>query len=132
MKITSKFLVSTALAALTFSSLNAYAQDPVWDGNKVVLKSEKLSSQAFAIYPTNAAELENKGGAAATSGGFIVGDKGVLMIETMLNQRLNKQALALIAKQTKKPILYAVNTSAHGDHSYGNMFLAKNVKIIHF
>ncbi len=130
MKTTFTKIALSASIAVALVSPNAQAQEPIWDGNTVVLQSEKLNDNVFAVYPTNAAELGKKGGAAATSGGFIVGDKGVLMIETMLNQRLNKQAQDLIAAQTKKPIIYAVNTSAHGDHSYGNMYLPKGVKII--
>ena len=108
----------------------ATANEPVWDGNKVVLESEKLAKGIYAYYPTNAKEFEKKGLPVATSGGFIVGSKGVLMIDTMLNKRLNKQAQKLVKKATKKPILYAVNTSFHGDHSYGNMYLPKETKII--
>ena len=63
----------------------------------------------------------------ATSGGFIVGDKGVLMIDTILNKRLNEQAQELISKTTSKPIIYAINTSFHGDHSYGNMYFPKSM-----
>ncbi|WP_232312634.1 MBL fold metallo-hydrolase [Enterovibrio coralii] len=36
----------------------------------------------------------------------------------------------MVAKEAKKPIIYAVNTSFHGDHSYGNMYLPKDTKII--
>jgi len=38
--------------------------------------------------------------------------------------------LSLAGTITSRPIIYALNTSAHGDHSYGNMYLPKNVKII--
>jgi glyoxylase-like metal-dependent hydrolase (beta-lactamase superfamily II) len=111
-------------------SMSVLANDPVWDGNTVELASEKLSEHAYAIYPTNAKELEKKGLPVATSGGFIVGEKGVLMIDTMLNKRLNAQAQDLIKLATDKPIVYAVNTSFHGDHSYGNMYLPEDTKII--
>ena len=128
MKNTHKFFLVSALLALT--SHQANAQEPVWDGNKVVLQSEKLADGVFAYYPTDAQQLSQEGKPVATSGGFIIGDKGVLLIETMLNKRLNQQALDLVTKNTNKPILYALNTSAHGDHSYGNMYLPKNIKII--
>jgi cyclase len=118
-------LVSSAL----FTNI-ALAQEPVWDANKVNLQSEQLADGVFVYFDENAKELEKKGVPLATSGGFIVGDNAVLMIDTMLNERLYKQAKKLIEKQTEKPLVYAVNTSFHGDHSYGNMYLPKETKII--
>ncbi|MCL1035833.1 MBL fold metallo-hydrolase [Shewanella submarina] len=119
-----------AVAITLFASGYSQAQEPVWDGNKVVLVSEKLSDGVFAYYPSDAKALESKGAPVATSGGFIVGDKGVLVIDTMLNKRLNAQVQKLISQATDKPLLYAVNTSFHGDHSYGNMYLPPETKII--
>jgi cyclase len=116
--------------AFIFCTLCAYAGEPVWDANKVQLEAEKLAEGVFAIYPTHSAELNAKGGAAATSGGLIVGSKGVLMIETMINQRLHRQVQELNKKLTKKEVIFAVNTSAHGDHSFGNMYLPKSTRII--
>ncbi|MGX9456518.1 MBL fold metallo-hydrolase [Photobacterium damselae subsp. damselae] len=119
----------TLVAIVAAANVNAETS-PIWDGNEVVLKSEKLADGVYAYYPTKAKEKEQKGIPVATSGGFIVGDNGVLLIDTMLNERLNLQVQELIKKVSKKPISYAVNTSYHGDHSYGNMYLPKNTKII--
>lgn len=116
--------------SLILCSFLASAGQPVWDANKVQLQAEKLADGVFAIYPTHSAELNAIGGAAATSGGLIVGSKGVLMIETMINQRLHLQVQALNKKLTGKEVIFAVNTSAHGDHSFGNMYLAKSTRII--
>lgn len=117
------FLTSTFAV---FSS----ASEPVWDANKVNLKIQKLGHGVYTYFDGNAEDFEAKGLPLATSGGFIVGDEGVLMIDTMLNKRLYSQALSLIREVTQKPILYAVNTSYHGDHSYGNMYLPKDTKIV--
>jgi cyclase len=105
-------------------------KQPVWDGNTVVLSSEKLGEGVYAYYSTEAKQKEAQGFPVATSGGFIVGDDGVLMIDTMLNKRLNEQAQALVKSATKVPLSFAVNTSAHGDHSYGNMYLPGTTQII--
>ncbi len=126
----SKLLINTLLAVAIVFPQTAFAQEPVWDGNKVVLISEKLENGVYAYYPSEAKAKESKGLPVATSGGFVVGEKGVLMIDTMLNKRLNEQAQALIGKATNKPIIYAINTSFHGDHSYGNMYLPKSTRII--
>jgi len=125
-----KYIYITLMSALVFGFATVYAQEPVWDGNKVVLISEKLKNGVFAYYPSDAKELEKQGRPVATSGGFIIGQKGVLIIDTMLNQRLNRQVQALVRKETGKPIIFAVNTSFHGDHSYGNMYLPKSAAII--
>ena len=125
-----KLLINALLALVIVVTHTAFAQEPVWDANKVVLTSEKLDNGVYAFYSSEAKAKESKGLPVATSGGFIVGDKGVLMIDTMLNKRLNEQAQALISKITSKPIIYAINTSFHGDHSYGNMYLPKSTRVI--
>ncbi|PMN91609.1 MBL fold metallo-hydrolase [Enterovibrio norvegicus] len=124
-------IITAALLATTaFGASMATANEPVWDANKVKLISEKLDNGVYAYYPSDAKELESKGLPVATSGGFIVGDKGVMIIDTMLNERLNKQVQDMVKDKAGKPIVYAVNTSFHGDHSYGNMYLPEETKII--
>ena len=118
------------LAASVLSGTSAAAADPIWDANKVQMVSEVLAPGVFAFYASNTKELNAKGGAAATSGGLIVGSKASLLIETMLNRRLNGQVQALARKATPKPLTYAVNTSAHGDHSFGNMYLPPGTMIV--
>lgn len=108
----------------------AHAGEPIWDGNKVEMTSEKLADGVYALYAKDARELNAKGGAAATTGGLIVGSKGVLQVETMLNQRLHLQVQQLSKKISSKPLLYAINTSAHGDHSFGNMYLPASTRIV--
>lgn len=124
-----------ALSALTACAtpnkeVVADEKQPVWDGNTVVLISEKLGDGVYAYYSSEAKQKEAQGVPAATSGGFIVGDNGVLMIDTMLNKRLNAQAQELVSSATKSPLSFAVNTSAHGDHSYGNMYLPSTTQVI--
>lgn len=126
-----KTLVGALVAAAGPLSANyAVAGDPVWDGNKVELVSERLAEGVFAYYPADAKVLEKQGMPVATSGGFIVGEKGVLVIDTMLNQRLNTQVQNMVREKAGKPIIFAVNTSFHGDHSYGNMYLPEETTII--
>lgn len=127
MNLSSIILVAVGILS---SGTFALAAEPVWDANTVDLSSEKLSDGVFYFHANNAQSLRETGGAAATSGGFIAGSKGVLLIETMLNERLFQQATALVKAHVSGEILYAVNTSAHGDHSFGNMYLSKSTKII--
>jgi cyclase len=118
------------LSALAFCAAAPAAQ-PIWDGNQVQMRSQHLAAGAHALVPADAAELNAQGRAAATSGGLIVGTRGALLIETMLNRRLHDQVRALARKQVGSLLLlYAVNTSSHGDHSFGNMFLPRHTRLV--
>lgn len=125
-------LTTSLFILLTVGSnaIETKAEEPIWDANKIQMQSEKLADGVFAFYPNNVGEINAKGGAAATSGGLIVGSKGAMLIETMLNKKMNQQVQDLSRKIGGKPIIYAVNTSAHGDHSFGNMYLPASTRIV--
>jgi glyoxylase-like metal-dependent hydrolase (beta-lactamase superfamily II) len=103
---------------------------PIWDANTVTLELQKISTDIYAIIPTTAKTETDKGIPQATTGGFIIGEKGVLLIEVMLTKRLYDQEIKLIRSVTNKPILFAVNTSDHGDHCFGNYLLPASTLII--
>ncbi len=107
-----------------------FAQEPVWDANTVELESQKIADGVFAVIPVGAQEMAGKGLPIATTGGFVIGSNGVLVVESMLNERLNAQLFKLVAAETDKPVRYLVNTSFHGDHSYGNFYVPEEVTII--
>ncbi len=102
-------------------------EDPalIWTPSSVVLVPKEIAPSVYAVYPDDAPTKNEAGIPVATSGGFIVGDNGVLVIDSMINQKLAKQMIALVREVTSKPILYVLNTSYHGDHSYGNQFFPK-------
>lgn len=102
----------------------------VWDAGTVQLEYHKLAAGVYAYYPTDAKEKNPKGYPVATGGGFVVGDDAVLVVESMVNKRLTDQVLGFVKEVTDKPIRYLVNTSYHGDHSYGNYVVPKSVAII--
>ncbi len=118
-----------ALAILLVSG-RALSQDPVWDGNTVVMVSERLADGVYAYYQDDAELKAPNGLPIATSGGFIVGERGVLVIDTLLNERLANQVMNLVKEVTDQPIRYVLNTSYHGDHSYGNMYFPATTTII--
>ncbi|SHH66354.1 MBL fold metallo-hydrolase [Flavobacterium defluvii] len=134
----SKKIISglTIIILLVLSNTIAYAQFPmpdhvpIWDANKVTLKLHKISENIYVVSPSTVETETTKGIAQATSAGFIVGEKGVLVIETLLSKRLYDQFFKLIRSVTNKPIVYAINTSDHGDHCFGNYLLPKETIII--
>ena len=52
---------------------------------------------------------------------IIIGDNGVAVIDTQVNQVMGKRLLKAIRTITGKPILYAINTHYHWDHTNGNI-----------
>ncbi len=120
----------------TFESCTVPAQltaaNPMypWTPNAIRLVSKELAPGVFAVHDSNAASFSPAGKPLATSGGFVIGEKGVLLVESMINRQLFCQFIGLVRAQTNKPVTHVVNTSAHGDHSFGNAFLPPGVHIV--
>ena len=66
------------------------------------------------------AAIDDAKGDAGANAGFVIGDDGVLVIDTFENEAAAKQLLAEIRKLTKLPIKFVVNTHYHLDHVAGN------------
>lgn len=123
-------LLLLCLYGIAFAQMPMPPVVPIWDANKVTLELQKISNDIYAIIPSTAKTETAQGIPQATTGGFIVGEKGVLLIEVMLTKRLYDQEIKLIRSVTDKPILFAVNTSDHGDHCFGNYLLPTSTLII--
>lgn len=94
------------------------------------LKAEddfQLVKVAEGVY----AGIAKPGGLASGNAGFIVGDGGVLIVDTFFTPVAVDELIVEIGKLTGQPIKYAVNTHYHLDHTGGNQVLAAlNVPII--
>jgi hypothetical protein len=99
---------------------------PPWDAARVNLTSKELAPGMFAVMPDDVLAKDHVG----TTGGFVIGERGVLVIESMLNGDLASQLIGLVRQVTTKPIRFLVNTSYHGDHAYGNYLFPENAVVI--
>jgi glyoxylase-like metal-dependent hydrolase (beta-lactamase superfamily II) len=107
----------------------------VWAGGSVKgsarpAKAEddfKLEKVADGVY----AAIAKPGGLASGNAGFIVGDGGVLVVDTFFTPVAIEELIAEVGKLTQQPIKFAVNTHYHLDHTGGNqVFVERGVPII--
>lgn len=105
---------------------NDQAATPPWDAALVNLTSKELAPGVFAVLPDDVFDKDH----VATTAGFVIGERSVLVIESMLNGDLASQLIGLVRQVTTKPIRFLVNTSYHGDHAYGNYVFPESTVII--
>ncbi len=98
--------------------------------NTANLKAEDdftLVKVAEGIY----AAIAKSGGLASGNAGFVVGDEGVVIVDTFFTPTAIEELIDIIGTQTKQPIKYGINTHYHLDHTGGNQILAeRSVPII--
>jgi len=119
-----KLIGATLLAAVVLLSFVLPLRPAPWNAMEITLTPRKLAEGVYALVSSTADTNNPAGIPEATTGGIILGEKGVLVIESMLNTKLANQVLDQVSRLTDKPIRYVVNTVYHGDHYYGN-FLSK-------
>ncbi|KAJ8599494.1 hypothetical protein CTAYLR_007315 [Chrysophaeum taylorii] len=102
-----------------------------WAPNGSTLVTKSLGSGSYAIVTaqyqtmideeTPVTSLDNGYPVTTTSGGIIVTDKGVVVIESFINRFLACQVLDLIDDLVpkKRKIKYLVITNYHADHAFG-------------
>ncbi|MBI3723998.1 MBL fold metallo-hydrolase [bacterium] len=50
----------------------------------------------------------------------VIGERGVAVVDTQVNRAMARRLLAAVRAVTEKPILFAINTHYHWDHTNGN------------
>ncbi len=79
------------------------------------------------VAPNVYAFIGARGGA---NSGFVITERGVVVIDTQGPRELALLLKEKIRKITEKPILHVINTHYHGDHTFGNQFFAGTGEII--
>jgi glyoxylase-like metal-dependent hydrolase (beta-lactamase superfamily II) len=59
-------------------------------------------------------------GNETANAGFVITERGVVVIDTLNSPARGSQLAAAIKARTKKPILFVINTHHHYDHIFGN------------
>jgi cyclase len=119
-------VMATALPVLAETSFGGFTPPTGWlpppiHPQSVDLKTKELSPGVYALISTRP---------PVDNGGFIVGDKGILVIDAHINKTMANKIQNAIRKVTDKPILYLVNTNAHGDHTFGNYAFPASTTIV--
>jgi len=95
----------------------------LWQPNAAAQQSASADSLPFTLKPLGHnvyAAIDNPKGGAGANAGFVIGDDGVLVVDTFVNLDAAKALLAEIRKLTPLPVKYVVNTHYHLDHTGGN------------
>jgi cyclase len=122
-------IVRTAMIALPLA-LSLGVTLPAALKSEAAPKAEddfQLVKVAEGVY----AAIAKSGGLASGNAGFVVGDDGVLMVDTFFTPVAIEELINEIGKLTAQPLKFAVNTHYHLDHTGGNQVLtARGVPII--
>src|SRR5260370_18919929 len=105
-----KLLGTALLAATVLVSLGLPLRPAPWNAMEITLTPRKLSDGVYALVSSTADTKNPAGIPEGTTGGIIVGEHGVMVIETMLNAPLAHQVLVMLNNLTDKPLRYVGNT----------------------
>src|SRR6266568_4330326 len=87
----------------------------------LVLKPHQLGEGIYALM-ANIPPKDNNG--------VIIGEKYALVIDAGINGTISRQIQERVRELTEKPIRYLVNTTYHGDHTFGNYAFPEQVTVI--
>lgn len=69
-------------------------------------------------------------GGRGANGGLYIGEDGLLLVDTKMDEISVRETIQEIRKITDKPVRYIVNTHSDGDHVNGNRYFPSAVTII--
>ncbi len=103
----------------TLFGLMIAQQQPQYQTGPIVIKQLKDN-----VY------LAQGGPAPAANSGVIIGNKGVIVVDTKGGADAGKEMLAAIGKLTAKPVTHVILTHSDGDHVNGLAAFPKGITII--
>lgn len=84
------------------------------------VKVQKINDRVYALIgPMGLPSKQNQGYMVNST--VIIGDKGVVLIDSGSTDEVGKHLAKAIAKITPKPVTHIINTHFHGDHTMGNI-----------
>lgn len=108
-----KRLIGAVMALAAFGGAAA-AQAPTPAGLPFVLKQ---------LGPGVYAAIDGPEHRSGSNAGFVIGDDGVLVVDSFFDPAATRALVAEIHRLTPKPIRYVVNTHYHADHTGGDQVL---------
>ena len=93
-----------------------FATPPTWD--------TELTELAPSVYAYIQAGGPGRNNAGVATAGVIVGDEGVMVIDTLAGPIHTRALIAAVRGVTDKPFRHVVNTHHHSDHINGNQYFA--------
>jgi quinoprotein relay system zinc metallohydrolase 2 len=115
-------MVAVSLLALVGCTANQPVNQPVAQAAVKLAGSLTIENIADGIYVHRGEHLDIDEGYQGDicNISFVVGEKGVAVIDTGGSLKVGQQLRTEIKKITDKPILYVINTHVHPDHIFGN------------
>ncbi len=111
-----------------FAALAAWAAAAALAAPDAATLDYRLSARAVApgVYVVEGAneDFSRANGCNIINTGFIVGDDGVLVVNTGPSRRYGEQLRALVAKTTPRPVKQVLHLNLHPDYFLGNQAFA--------
>lgn len=83
-------------------------------------KVQKINDRVYALIgPMEFPNKANQGYMVNST--VIIGEKGVILVDTGFTDEIGKRLAKTVAKITPKPVTHIINTHHHGDHTLGNI-----------
>jgi len=95
----------------------------------VVLSAQERETPPLSLDKISGSVYQLLGG-SGSNGGVIIGENGVLVIDSKMNEESVNQTIEAIKSLTDNPIKYLVNTHSDGDHIMGNRYFPASVTFI--
>jgi quinoprotein relay system zinc metallohydrolase 2 len=109
-----RWLLGALMAILAFAPQSAHCGETLSP-----LPVQEIAPGVFAHVGEIALMSEENLGDIANIG-FVIGDKGVAVVDTGGSVPIGERLLAAIRAHTGMPVLYVINTHEHPDHVFGN------------